>query len=58
MVWTNRDVAVHTVTAVDGAFDSDFLIEGQSYSQQFESQGSFAYACRVHPSMQGTVVVR
>lgn len=58
VVWTNRDVAPHTVTSTDGLFDSGFLIEGQSYSRTFGTPGSFPYACRVHPSMQATVIVR
>ena len=58
VVWTNRDVAVHTVTSSVSAFDSGFLTEGQSYARTFEAAGSFAYACRVHPSMQATVIVR
>lgn len=58
VTWTNRDVAPHTVTAAGGAWDSDFLVQGQSYSRTFSTAGTFPYACRVHPFMQGTVVVR
>lgn len=58
VAWTNLDVAPHTVTSTEGAFDSGFVTEGQSYSRTFPAAGSFPYVCRVHPFMQATVIVR
>lgn len=55
--WTNHDGVAHTVTADDGAFDSGALLEGETFSQTFDSPGTFAYHCEIHPSMMGTVTV-
>lgn len=62
ITWTNRDDIQHTVTSgaspePDGLFDSGFFTLGQSYTHQFDQAGSFAYFCRRHPSMQGTITV-
>jgi plastocyanin len=55
--WTNRDGTTHTVTADDGAFDSGNLAGGKSFSFTFDQAGTFAYHCKIHQSMTGTVVV-
>jgi plastocyanin len=57
VVWTNDDSVPHTVTAGDGAFDSGIFDPGASFSWIFDQPGSFAYACQLHPQMQGTVSV-
>jgi plastocyanin len=57
VTWTNSGAAPHTVTADDGAFDSDRLAPGASFSQTFETAGTFTYHCEIHPQMTGTVVV-
>ena len=60
VTWTNMDPAVHDVVSTDGKlskFKSDRLNTGDKYSFTFESAGSFAYFCSIHPAMTGTVVV-
>jgi len=57
VTFTNRDASAHTVTADGGLFNSRDLASGQSFSFTFMSRGSFAYHCRIHPSMTGTVSV-
>ena len=58
VTWEHRDAgATHTVTAVDGAFDSGKLAEGEQFSHRFRTAGSFAYRCAIHPDMRGTVQV-
>jgi plastocyanin len=57
VVWTNNDSAPHTVTALDGAFDSDIFDPGASFSWQFASPGNYDYRCDLHPNMQGTIEV-
>jgi plastocyanin len=67
VTWSHVGQAPHTVTADNGSFDSspncptlltDCMENGDSYSQTFNSAGSFDYFCKVHgQSMSGTVVV-
>lgn len=58
VTWSNDDPAPHTVTALDGAFDSDVLDDGGSFSFRFDEAGTYAYRCNVHPDMEGKVQVR
>ena len=57
VTWTNTGVAPHTVTAKDGAFASDMLAPGGTFSRTFATSGTYAYLCAVHPEMIGTVRV-
>jgi plastocyanin len=56
VTWTNKDTALHTVVGKN--FDSGPLGEGESYSYEFMKPGTFSYKCRLHPYMEGTVVVK
>jgi plastocyanin len=55
--WLNDDTGGHTVTAVDGSFDSGVLTVGSDFTEVFEAAGSFDYFCAIHPEMRGTVTV-
>ena len=57
VTWTNEDGVIHTVTDVDGLFDSGFLDEGESWSFTFTEPGEFEYYCLPHPWMRAKVVV-
>ncbi|MES2155203.1 MAG: cupredoxin domain-containing protein [bacterium] len=57
VAWKNTDTVVHTVTADAGAFDSGNLASGGSFTQTFQNAGTFAYHCKVHARMTGTVTV-
>ncbi len=57
VTWTNDDTLPHTVTALDGLFDSGILDPGGTFSWTFTDPGSIDYHCQLHPTMQGTVVV-
>jgi len=54
----NAGVAIHTVTATDGSFDSGLIGPGASYSRTFATPGTFPFLCTVHPAMAGTIRVR
>jgi plastocyanin len=55
--WTNNDNMPHTVTAVDGSFDSGNLNAGASFTHTFDKMGTFDYTCVYHHWMHGTVTV-
>jgi plastocyanin len=55
VTWTNDDQVPHTATG-DG-FDTESIDGGQTASITFDTAGTYAYACAIHPTMTGTVVV-
>jgi plastocyanin len=57
VVWTNISDVGHTVTASDGAFDSGVIGPGDVFTTTFDVPGTVAYACAIHPAMQGTIRV-
>ncbi len=57
VTWTNKDSATHTVTADDHSFDSGPLNQGESFTFQFTTPGTYSYLCTIHPSMRATIVV-
>jgi plastocyanin len=57
VTWTNTGKQPHTATANDGSFDTPVLNNGQSASHTFNTAGTFAYICKIHPNMKGTIVV-
>ena len=58
VTWSNNGLDEHTVTALDGSFDSDTLEPSEGFSWFFDQPGtSYAYMCTLHPWMKGTIVV-
>jgi PGF-CTERM protein len=57
VTWTNQDNAPHTVTSINGKFDSGRLNKGQAFSFNFTVPGVYDYHCKVHPSMRGQILV-
>ncbi len=58
VTWTNDDPDImHTVTAVDGSFDSGFFDSGASFSFTFNEPGDFEYFCLPHPWMKARISV-
>jgi len=55
--WTNDDFVAHTVTDIEGSFDSGFIQAGSTWSYTFEKSGEWNYFCTFHPWMTGTVSV-
>jgi len=54
--WKNNDSVAHNI--VFDAFKSDTIKNGESYKHQFDTAGTYAYACGIHPSMKGTIEVK
>ena len=57
VTWTNHDSASHSVVADDGSFKSSSLKNDASFSQIFDTPGTYSYHCGFHSSMTGTVIV-
>jgi len=55
----NRDLEPHTVTANDGSFGSKPFSPSKSATLTVPtSPGSYAFHCKIHPTMHGTLVVQ
>ncbi len=52
VTWTNQDMAVHTVTDGDGAFDSGDMKQGESWSYTFDAPGTYQVYCKPHAYQQ------
>lgn len=59
VTWTNTGNLIHTVTA-SGQFDSRDLSTNQSFSQVFDTPGTYEYVCIYHVGlgMTGKVIVQ
>lgn len=62
VLWTNSDPLQHTVTADDGSFDSGLVDPGATFSQEFDTPGTYQYFCVPHGSaglhgMSATIIV-
>lgn len=60
IAWTNQDNAPHTSTGIGdaiSALDSGAIVFGQTFTQTFDTPGTYPYYCVYHPNMLGTVVV-
>lgn len=58
VTWTNEDADAHSATANDGSFDTGLKSQNQSSTVVFNTAGTFAYYCSIHPEMVGTVNVK
>ncbi len=57
VTWTNDDEMMHSVTAVDGQFDSGLFDSGETFSYTFTEPGEYEYYCLPHPWMRAKVIV-
>ena len=55
--WVNDDPLAHTVVAADSTFDSGLIEPGATWRHLFSVPGTYAYTCRPHPFMKGTITV-
>jgi plastocyanin len=60
VTWQNMDDVPHTATSKDDpqVFDSGPLDTDDKFSFTFKKPGKYAYYCKVHPHMTGTVTVK
>jgi plastocyanin len=71
VTWKQMDPGTHTVTSgtvddgatatihPDDTFDSGEIATGKSFTQSFDTAGTYSYFCRIHPAtMRGEITVR
>jgi plastocyanin len=58
VVWVNKDLVPHTVSATSKAFESHSIAPNASWNYVARTRGNFAYGCEFHPTMHGTLIVR
>jgi plastocyanin len=63
VMWKNMTQAAHTVTSDDGkSFDSGsanpIAAQTGTFSFTFNTPGTFAYHCSIHPFMKATIIVQ
>jgi plastocyanin len=58
IVWVNKDLFPHTVTAAAHAFDSGSIASGASWTYVAGKTGEYAYGCTFHPTMKGILKVQ
>jgi plastocyanin len=64
VTWTNQDSAPHQIISdatslfsTGAIFMSGQLTQGQKFSFTFNTAGTYAYHCGIHPFMKGTITV-
>ena len=58
VVWVNRDIVPHTVTADARQFDSGSMGPSAEWSLVVRERGRISYTCTFHPTMKGLLVVK
>lgn len=56
VTWTNLDSVNHTI--VFDTFQSTSLKKNDTYRHTFDTAGTFAYVCSIHPFMKATIIVK
>lgn len=59
VIWKNKDLVPHTVTAEGAAkpeFDSGQINPEGEFQQKIKKSGEFRYKCRLHPTMKAKLI--
>jgi plastocyanin len=57
VTWHNDSLRTHNVQADDGSWASPRLLMSTAYEHRFDTPGTVAYFCQLHPTMRGDVAV-
>jgi plastocyanin len=58
ITWVNRDIVPHTATAASGNVDTGNIEAGARVSVIAGPAGTLSIACRYHPTMRSTIIVK
>ena len=56
--WVNGDLVPHTVTAASASIESGSIAPKARWRWTAARAGETSYACRFHPGMRGTLLVK
>jgi len=59
ITWMHKGNNAHTISALEGEFESGTIERGDSFSFTFDTPGTYQYLCRQHllQGMRGTITV-
>jgi plastocyanin len=57
VTWVNTDGVPHTTTAISGHQWGRLMTTGEAFTYTFDTPGTYAYFCEMHPAMMGTIDV-
>lgn len=57
VTWTNKDATPHTVTDLNGGFDSGSIAADATYKMTFNTAGTITYHCSIHSMMPNATIV-
>lgn len=57
VTWTNKDATPHTVTDVNGSFDSGSIAADGTFKFTFATAGTYTYKCSIHSMMPTATVI-
>jgi len=57
VVWVNKDIVPHTVTARDGSWDSGKIKTGARWQMVVKAGQSPQYYCKFHPAMKARLQI-
>lgn len=58
VMWTNNDTVPHTISEDNGAWDSGNIDKDATFKHTFTTAGAYTYHCKIHPYMQGKIIVK
>ncbi len=58
VTWTNRDIVPHTVTGVNGRWNSGNIASQASWTRVISAADTGQYFCQYHPTMRAALARR
>lgn len=58
VVWENRDIVPHSITADGRQFDSGSVAPSAEWALTVRDRGQIPYTCIFHPTMKATLVTK
>lgn len=57
VTWTNNEGVSHQLLFKNLDIESKVLQKGDTFSFKFDSPGEYDYICKIHPSMNGKIII-